>query len=176
MSVLSAGRATNCATSNCAGGFASAVYLANATDVDSVTTDADGKVTAITMVATATFFEFDFRDNTARYTESVTVDETTKVVSVECTLEMIWGCRNHADRNLIMDMAGQSCGMVAIWQERTGVTWIQGHVEKERFYLGGNESDSGATLTDPNQETVTLRCLSRAKAVEFTPGVAGIPL
>lgn len=176
MSALSAGRSTNCTGGTASGGIADDLYLANANEVTSIQQDADGKCTGITMVTDKVFYAFDFRDFSARFQEPLTKDPTTGAVQVDQTFEMIWPSRNHADRNSIMDMANQDCGMVAIHIENTGVAWIWGYKSKQRCKLRTATGDSGAALTDPNQETLTIGCFSQEKAVEFTPGQAGIPL
>lgn len=174
MSSLSSGRTTACTASLCSGG-ASTIYLANANEVSSVTTNASGAATAITMTSSAAnFYEFQFRDFSGQFTETVTVDPDTKNVSVEQNFEMVWNCRNMTDRNSIMDMAKNGCGMVAVHVEHTGVYWIWGHVEvgtkKLPVYLGTNEGQSGAAITDSNQETITLTCRTTEKAVQLADG------
>lgn len=175
MSSLSAGRTTSCTSGTCSGGAgADYLYLANANEVTSVTTNASGAATAITMTSTAAnFYQFDFRDESAQFTETLTVDDTTKATSVEQIFTMIWPCRNMTDRNLIMDMAGNACGMVAVHKEETGTYWIWGHTgtgSRKRVYVQTVEGDSGAALADANQETITLRCVATAKSVELIDG------
>jgi pectate lyase len=174
MSALSSGRTTTCTSGGCSGGAgADYLYLANANEVTSVTTNASGAATAITMSSGATFYQYDFRDESAQFTETVTVDDTTRAVSVEQTFTMIWPCRNMTDRNLIMDMAGQACGMVAVHMEETGVYWIWGHTgtgSRKRVRVQTVEGDSGAALSDANAETITLACVASTKAVELADG------
>lgn len=174
MSSLSAGRTTACTNDLCSGGC-STLYLANANEVTSVTRNASGAATAITMSSTATvFYEYQFREFSGQFTETVTVDQDTKNVSVEQNFAMVWPCRNMTDRNLIMDMAQNGCGMVAVHVEHTGVYWIWGHEtvgsRKLPVYLNTNEGDSGAAITDPNQETINLVCRTTAKAIELADG------
>lgn len=174
MSLLSSGRTTSCSTSLCSGG-ASTLYLANASEVDSITQNASGAATGITMTSTAAnFYEFQFRDFSGQFTETVTVDPETQNVSVEQQFQMIWPCRNQTDRNLIMDMAQNQCGLVAVHVEHTGEYWVWGYVEignkKLPVRLGTNEGQSGAAITDPNQETITITCRTTEKAVRLHNG------
>ena len=174
MSSLSAGRTTSCTSGTCSGGAgADYLYLANSNEVTSVTTNASGAATAITMSSGATFYQYDFRDESAQFTETVTVDDTTRSVSVEQIFTGVWPCRNMTDRNLIMDMAGNACGMVAVHKEETGTYWIWGHTgtgSRKRVFVQTVEGDSGAALSDANQETLTLRCVATTKSVEVIDG------
>lgn len=171
--MLTTGRANTCAGGTCAGG-AGTLYLANAQDVTAIAYGIDGKVTGFTLAATKTFFAFDFRDFSAGFTETVTVDATTLSTSVEQTFTGVWTCRNHADRNTIMEMASAGCGFVAVHVESTGVHWAWGDVKIGTKQLAARlrtaEGVTGVALTDANQETVNIGCTTRSKAVELTNG------
>lgn len=173
MSSLSTGRTTACTLGTCAGG-AGKLYLANANEVSSVTTSTAG-VTAITMTSTAAnFYEFDFRDFSANFTQTTTQDLDTLAVSTEQTFTGIWTCRTQADRALVEDLANQACGMVAVHVENTGTYWIWG-VEtvggkKLPARLATAESDSGTALTDPNQTTITITCRTNKTAQVLVDG------
>lgn len=171
---ITQGRANTCTTSLCSGG-AGTLYLANANEVSSITVDASGAATAITMTSTAAnFYEYEFRDFSAAFTETGTVDPVTKAKSVEQTFTGIWTCRNQADRNIIEEMASSSCGLVAVHVENTGKYWIWGNVQVGGKTLSatltGFEGQSGTTITDPNQETLTLTCSTTVKAIEVIDG------
>jgi hypothetical protein len=173
MSNLSSGRSVNCASGTCAGG-AGKLYLANANEVSSVTTSSAG-ASAITMSSTAyNFYEFDFRDFSANFTETTTQDLDTLAVSVEQNFTGIWTCRNQADREIIQSLANQSCGLVAVHVENTGKYWAWGHIEvggkKLPARLATAESDSGTALTDPNQTTITITCRTNKVAYELLDG------
>lgn len=177
MSQLTQGRTTACDAALCSGGIADDLYLANACEVTSVQIDeVTGKATGITMEVGATFYGYDFRDFSAQFTDNLTTDDDTRAVSVEQNFVMAWPCRNHPDRQLIMDMAGNQGGMVAIHGENTGIYWLWGYLNKRRVYLATSEGDSGQQLTDPNQFNLTLRCRTSEHAIEWEPGAAGIPL
>ncbi len=159
MSLLSSGRTVNCNTGTCAGG-AGKLYLANASQVTSVTTSSAG-ASAIVMTSTAAdFYEFDFRDFSANFSETITVDPDTQAVSVEQNFSGIWTCRNQTDRNILDDLANAGCGLVAVHVENTGTYWVWGHVtvggKKLPARLSTAEGVSGTALTDPNQTTVTI--------------------
>lgn len=175
MSAISSGRSTNCAAGTASGGIADDLYLANANDITSIQTDSDGKCSGITMVTDKVFYAFDFRDFSARFTENLTKSDT-GAVQVDQLFEMVWPSRNHTDRNSIMNMANQDCGLVAIHGENTGTYWIWGYLKKQRVKMRTTNSDSGAALTDPNQSTLQVGCFAKEMAIEFTPGQSGIPL
>jgi hypothetical protein len=173
MSSLSTGRANACTAGTCAGG-AGKLYLANANEVSSVTTSSAG-ASAIVMTSTANkFYEFDFRDFSANFTETTTQDLDTLAVSVEQTFTGIWTCRTQADRRLIQTLANQACGLVAVHVENTGRYWVWGAVEvggkKLPARLATAESDSGTALTDPNQSTITITCRTNQVAHELLSG------
>lgn len=173
MSCISQGRSTNCAQQQCSGGL-ECLLLANKDDVQSVQLDADGKAIGIVMVGTAVFYNFDFKDESAEFKEALSVTDCT--IAVDQTVDMIWSCRNHEDRNSIMNLAGCCCGLVAIHFENTGKGWIWGYNEKQRVKLRTNDSVSGKAISDPNTETLLLGANAREKAIEWTAGKVGIPL
>lgn len=173
MSNISSGRTVACTDGTCSGG-AGKLYLANANEVSSVTTSSAG-ASAITMTSTAAnFYEFDFRDFSANFTETTTVDADTLAVSVEQTFTGIWPCRSQSDREIIADLAGQACGLVAVHVENTGRYFVWGHVmvggKKLPARLATAESDSGTALTDPNQTTITITCRTNEPAQVLLDG------
>lgn len=172
MSSLTGGWANNCTDGTCPGG-AGLLYLANGNEYTSVTTSGDGKVSAITLTSSAAvFYEFEFRQDSASFTETVTVDATTKAKSVEQTFTGIITCRNQALRDVIEDLANQGCGVVAVHGENTGKYWIWGNVSVGGLVrtatLTTAEGVTGTAFTDPNQETITLSVTTSEKARELT--------
>jgi len=174
MSLLTGGRSTNCDNQQCTGGICASLYLANKDDVASIQVDVDGKVTGITMEVGKVFYPFDFQDETAVFNEELTVENCVTVV--DATFTMTWPCRNHADRNTILEMANNCCGMIGIHVECTGVSWIWGTNDKQRIKLRTATGNSGTTFDNPNSEVLVLGARGSTKAAEFTPGEAGIPV
>lgn len=171
---ITQGRANTCTTGLCSGG-AGTLYLANANEVTSVTVNASGAATAITMTSTAAnFYEYEFRDFSTAFAETTTVDPLTKAKSVEQTFTGIWTCRNQADRNIIEELASSSCGLIAVHVENTGRYWVWGHIQVGGKTLSAtlttSEGQSGTVITDPNQETLTITCSSTVKAIELMDG------
>lgn len=179
MGALTQGLAAfNCATT-CAGGV-KRVWLANYDDIDLITFDADGSVTAITMVATAVFYELKFKVNTKQLNETYNVAEDGCGTTLTQTLTGIAPCYNQDTRTFLQEAAQQSCcGMVAIVEENSGFVGMIGYIEEQHVRLGpGTQTDTGANLTDQNQVTLELVCTCTVDGAKtlFQPGVAGIPV
>ena len=124
MSAITGGWLNQCTDGTCAGGIGK-FYVANANQVTSITNNASGATTAITMASTAAvFYEIEFRDNSGAFTETVTQDPDTLSVAIEQSLTGIINCRDQELRNLIQDMANQACGVVCVHVENMGNYWI----------------------------------------------------
>lgn len=160
MSAITSGWLNQCVDGTCAGGIGS-FYIANANEVASITNNASGATTAITMTSSAAvFYEVEFRDNSGAFTETVTQDPDTLSVSIEQSLTGVINCRDQELRNLIQDMASQACGLVIVHVENTGLYWVWG-VElvggkKRVARLTSSEGVTGALFSDSNQETLTI--------------------
>ena len=168
MSAITSGWLNQCTDGTCAGGIGK-FYIANANQVTSITNNASGATTAITMASTAAvFYEVEFRDNSGAFTETVTQDPDTLSVAVEQSLVGVINCRDQELRNLIQDMANQACGLVCVHVENTGNYWIWGAetigAKKRPARLTNVEGLSGALFTDSNQETLTIACRTTEKA------------
>jgi hypothetical protein len=168
MSAITSGWLNQCVDGTCAGGIGK-LYIANANQVTSITNNASGATTAITMASSAAvFYEFEFRDNSGAFTETVTQDPDTLSVAIEQSLVGIINCRDQELRNLIQDMANQACGLVCVHVENTGNYWIWGAEvigsKKRPARLTSAEGLSGALFTDSNQETLTITCRTTNKA------------
>jgi hypothetical protein len=168
MSSITSGWLNQCTDGTCAGGIGK-FYIANANQVTSITNNASGATTAITMNSSAAvFYEVEFRDNSGAFTETVTQDPDTLSVAVEQSLVGIINCRDQELRNLIQNMAAQACGLVCVHVENTGLYWIWGAEvigsKKRPARLTSAEALSGALFTDSNQETLTITCRTTNKA------------
>lgn len=169
---LTAGYSIDCTQGGCSGGLQS-IHIAQVDDIDTITYDATGFISAITMVATKVFYEFDFQDGTAQFTETATV--TNCNIAVEQSLTWIVPCRNETLRVRIEELLNCCCGQVVIFTEMTGTQWVFGDDVRRRARLSSNEADSGAALTDPNQETLTITASASKKAVTFTGTIPVTP-
>lgn len=149
------------------------LYLINGNQYQSVTTSANGAVSAITLTSSAAVaYEFEFRQDSASFTETTTVDPVTKAKSVVQTFTGIVTCRNQELRDVLEDLAGQGCGVVAVHGENTGDYWIWGNVSVggivRTAIMTTNEGTTGTAFTDPNQESITLTCTTSEKARTLT--------
>lgn len=176
---LTGGISGNC-TDSCAGGIGR-VYIAPSDAVDTVTAGgAAGEIDAITMVVgppAGVFYEFEFYQETASFTE--TLERPTGNASVVSSLTGTLICRSQEKRNAIMELASCACGLVVIHEEASGKRWIWGLTKDYLSTLAfgynaqlvNNEGVSGAAITDNNQETITVESKSSAKALELDAAV-----
>lgn len=174
-SCLTGGRSRQCSAGQISGGN-KVIYLLDKTQFVSLTLDGTGAATAITLVAPLTdvFYKVEFYPNTAQYTEAMTNTDCSTAVTQ--TFNMIFKGRNQSDRNFIMELADCCCGLIAIHKEATGRLWIWGYGEGEEIFLNTNDADTGTTLTDSNQEALSLQAIATIKAIEWVATEASIPV
>lgn len=159
MSCLSSGLLVNCASS-CAGGV-SRFWVAAVEDIASLTITS-GEITAITMEALATFFEFVPYEETANFTENIERANCNSVVTQQ--IQGIFPCRSQAVREAINELKNCCCGLVVIHEENNGQRWLWG-APKDLTALGihyaaqltASESVSGTAINDQNQTTLTIQ-------------------
>lgn len=173
---LTAGITVDCTNSCCSGGI-NRIFVAKKDDIDVITRGTDDEVTGITMLLAAVFFEIQYLDFSAVFNESTTVENNN--VSIDQTLEFTEACWTDALRISLQELLNCCCGMVVIFELMDGTTIILG--DNVNLFFGkvkvrSIEGTSGAALADPNQQVITLGTFSAKLAVEFTPGVAGIPV
>ena len=140
MACLTSGRTRDCATA-ISGGL-NKVYITDTQDIDTVTIGVNGEATGVTMLLTAVFYEYQFAPDTAFFTEELTNENCSTLVTQQ--LSMNWRGRNQDDRNLIMEFANCCCGMTVIHTENTGVSWIWGYTatEEAQLYVPTNATKS----------------------------------
>ena len=141
------------------------IYMVDRSDVDTITVGVGGDVTAITMLAAAVFFKFEFASNTAQFTD--TLDNTAGTIVTQL-IRMTWKGRSQDDINAIMALAACQCGLVVIHVENNGNTYIWGADETEEALLLNSNGDSGTLKSDPNQEEVFIQAIATKKARTFT--------
>jgi hypothetical protein len=163
----------------CAGGVEQ-FYVAPFDAVQSVTVDASGAVTAITMQAgppAGVFYLFEGYQETTGFTETGTRENAN--TSYEQVLVSSFICRSQEKRNVIAELQACACGLVVIHTEASGKRWIWGlrpSLSSDipvgyACQLTANEGVSGQAITDVNQETITLTAKSTAKARELDAAV-----
>lgn len=177
MALIDAGRAPGtCATGQ---GGITRIFLGNK-DEHVATISGTGTVSALTSDVGAVFYEFAFEEETGSFTE--TVNKENGNTSVEQSLEFFWKSLSQADRNLIIALAENCEGLMCIFEDRNGVTWIFGHQntlsQSGSVKLRTAETTTGKAQADAAGRTVTLMCKPGINfiAALFEDGVAGIPL
>ena len=163
MACITAGRSRSC-TDKLTGGNIT-LYVADRNDVDTVTTDPTGEVTAVTMLAAAVFYKLEFRRDTAQFTETANNENG---LLIDQQFLAVFAGRKQADRNVIQELLECQCGLVVIHKENTGRSWFWGFEEGEEAFATANTGDSGTAKGDLNQESITLSATASTKAVEFT--------
>jgi len=149
------------------------LYLADKSNVASITVGVDNEITGITMVVGEVFYKFEFAANKSQFLEALNNEGGPQVTQ---TYNMIWESWDQDQRNLLMDMINCNCGMVAIHSENTGKQWFWGYEETEEAYLFTGDRDSGTAKSDINQVAPVLQALATEYAREWTLGEVGIPV
>ncbi len=178
MGFLTGGRDKVCLT-DCSGGVDN-IYIANKQDVIALTVVND-EVTAITMAATKTFFEFKAEEDTAEFKESSKLVGCANVVNQE--IDMSYFCRSTADRKTLVELAKASCcGLVVIHKEGTGTCWIWGidptnlTSNRTKGALDTTTGTTGRLFEDQNKTDIAIKAKAKTFAYRFVPGTAGVPL
>lgn len=173
---ITGGLLTSCAKS-CAGGV-KRLWIANFDDVDTLTTDGTGQITAITMVATKVFYEIELKRNSKSFTEQFNVSDDGCNNSLTQTFTGNGQCRDQDTRNFLIEVSKQSCcGIIVCHEENNGQVVVWGFLDDLNARLGGGtQVSTGTNLTDPSQITLELVCdtVVDGAATVFTLGVAGI--
>lgn len=131
------------------------VYIANYADnavefyPDSATTDTAGVISAVTTAAT--FYEYQFRKNTASMTSTLNVnDNGSSYVTTELSLVF---SRMQADKRAAITALVLSDAMVIV-EDCNGTKWFLGEENPVNVSAGGGET--GTAKADNNQYTLTL--------------------
>ena len=119
-----------------------ALYLANLSDIDSYTDTVadDGEINAIVMVATKTFFTFEFEDNTGSFNNELTVSGGQKYVTQTLAFSLA-----SKEKEVIAELKNLALSdLVAIAEDRTGKRFILGRtngLEPSVQTLGSGAAD-----------------------------------
>lgn len=144
-----AGITRDCATNM---GGIKKVYIANRADVDSVTLTS-GVVTAITMVSTKKFYEYQFALGTSSMTSNWQVSAENGTKFVETDLQMIFNRADSTKRLEIVALAQAELAVVV--EDNNGNMWYLGY--HEPVLLNGGDMQTGTARGDRNGLSVTLR-------------------
>lgn len=145
-------------TENCSGGVKT-IYLANADDIDSVTKDVDGAVTAIVMNATKLFYLATFKPRSKEFTENTTYDPDKCSTIVTQTLEGSIACCTQEGRIWLKNALTQNCcGISIIHEETAGCTMIWGLEPELGAYIVSSDKKTGKQLSDANERILKFEC------------------
>ena len=149
---------------DCAGniGGIRAVYLANFDDVTGVTVT-DGKVSAITMAASAKFKKYNFKPGTGSMSSTLNRDLAagTNYVSTDLLLQF-----NRMETAKRVEMNALSQGeLIAIVKDNNNVFWLLGREEPLNATAG--DGQTGTARSDGNRYTLTLQDTSETWPFEI---------
>ena len=136
------------------------VYLANATEVSSVSKDTDGQITGITMVTGATFYQFEFEPQSGQKLEELQAGTSSKYILQ--TLNFQLANITQAKRNVLNDLGVGD--MVAIMQDQSDLYWYFGDLGRG-LAATTLSVDSGAADADPAVATIALQGGNRGYSV-----------
>lgn len=139
------------------------VWLANYANVDALTESA-GAITAISMLNSEKFKEYQFARNTASLTSNNTVNAENGTSYVESDLVMVF---NRMDTTKRLEVVAMAQGeLVAIVEDNNGNMWYLGH--DFPLTLSAGDGVTGTARGDRNGYSVTLHDTSDEMPMPFT--------
>lgn len=146
------------------------VYLANKADVDAVSMSS-GKISTITMAASAKFKKYSFAKNTGSLTSAYTIDNASGVKYVTSTLVLQFNKMETQKRTEITALALGD--LVAICKDANGSYWYLGY--DEAVNASAADGQTGTARGDANRYSVTLEDNSKEMPYEVEESIiAGI--
>lgn len=128
------------------------VYIANRDDVASITVTS-GKITAITMVSSKKFYQYDFRQESASMESSWQVNVQNGSVYVHTALTLLFHKMTTTKRVEVMALAlGE---LAVIVEDNNGAYWYMGY-DNPVFIDGGGDSGTGTAFADANRYGIVL--------------------
>lgn len=137
------------------------VLLANREDVSAVTA-VSGKISEITMAASAKFKRYTFARNTGSMTSTYTIDQASGVKYVTTDLLLQFNRMETAKRVEISALAVND--LVAIVMDANGIYWYLGYDEPVNASAG--DGQTGTARGDANRYTITLQDNSKEMPME----------
>lgn len=147
------------------GGIVS-LYLADKLDVATITDDGAGSVTAITMVALATFNSFEFRRNTGNFTEEASIDLVNGSTYYTSTVNLMLHHREATKSNAIQLIAEGQRDLVLIVKDANGRYWVF-----DQMQLSAVGEGSGTAKADGSKYSLTFVGENPQMAWETTEAV-----
>lgn len=137
------------------------VLLANRDDIESVSAES-GKVSVITMAASAKFKKYSFARNTGSMTSTYTIDQASGVKYVTTDLVLQFNRMETTKRVEITALSVND--LVAIVKDANGVYWYLGYDEPVNASAG--DGQTGTARGDANRYTITLQDISKEMPME----------
>ena len=142
------------------------VLLANREDVASVEA-VTGKISGITMEASAKFKRYTFARNTGSLTSTYTIDQASGVKYVTTDLVLQF---NRMETTKSVEITALSVNdLVAIVKDANGVYWYLGYDEPVNASAG--DGQTGTARGDANRYSITLQDISKEMPMEVDASI-----
>ena len=142
------------------------VLLANREDVASVSAET-GKISGITMEASAKFKRYTFARNTGSMTSTYTIDQASGVKYVTTDLVLQFNRMETTKRVEITALSVND--LVAIVKDANGVYWYLGYDEPVNASAG--DGQTGTARGDANRYSITLQDISKEMLMEVDASI-----
>ena len=142
------------------------VLLANREDVASVQAET-GKISGITMEASAKFKKYTFARNTGSMTSTYTIDQASGVKYVTTDLVLQFNRMETTKRVEITALSVND--LVAIVKDANGVYWYLGYDEPVNASAG--DGQTGTARGDANRYSITLQDISKEMPMEVDASI-----
>lgn len=150
-----------------------AVYLANKTDVDTITVASD-KITGITMAASAKFHKYEFARRTGSLSSNWQVNAENGTKFVQTDLLLVF---NRMETTKRVEIAAMAAGeLVAIVEDNNGVFHYLGLPEESPLEISAGDGLTGTALADRNGYSITLQLQGLNLPTEVLVGTGGVDL
>lgn len=160
-----AGIARDCSPSM---GGVKRVYIANAEDIDTITITSE-KISAITLLNSATFKTYEFRPETASLESAWQVNKANGTAYVHSTLTLQFSAMDTAKR---IEMNALALGaLVAVVEDNNGKYWFIGYDNPVTLDAGDNNG-TGTAMADANRYGIVLGDDSLTLPYEVVDGTA----
>lgn len=148
-----------------------AVYLANKTDVDTITVASD-KITGITMAASAKFHKYEFARRTGSLSSNWQVNAENGTKFVQTDLLLVF---NRMETTKRVEIAAMAAGeLVAIVEDNNGVYHYLGM--EAPLEISAGDGLTGTAMADRNGYSITLQDQSLGLPMEVLVGDGGVDL
>ena len=148
-----------------------AVYIANASDVDTLT-EASGKITGITMNASAKFHKYEFLKRTGSLSSNWQINAENGTKFVQTNLVLVFSRMETTKRVEISALAAGET--VAIVEDMNGVYHYLG--KDNPLEISAGDGLTGAAPADRNAYSITLQENSADLPLEVLVGTGGVDL